>query len=457
MSLSRWVGVVGAILIGGGSYSVSYAETLMGALAKAYVVNPTLNAQRAATRVTDENVPQALSGWRPTISGSADWGYESRRSRGVGGRVTSHTNPGGVGLTIDQPIFRGFRTVNSTKSAEAQVLAAREELRNSEQNVLFDGISAYMDVIRNKQIVGLRVRNIEFLEEQVRAARDRFSVGEGTRTDVAQSEARLSQSVSELNLARSNLTTAGATYRQVIGEEPRNLKSVKPYAKGLSKNRRGSVDLALQTHPAIISRMHAIDAAAFQVKTIEGELLPSVSVQGSVSRRWESSDSVDQLDDASVVGRLNIPIFQAGSVSSRIRQAKETLGQRRIELDASRDQVRAAVISAWGSLVAAKASIVAAREQVSASKLALEGVIEEQKVGQRTILDVLNQRQELLNAQELLVNAEYTTVRASYSLLSALGRLNAQYLRLRVAVYKPQEHYEKVRDKWFGLRTPDGR
>jgi outer membrane protein len=432
------------------------AETLKSALAKAYATNPDLNAQRASVRATDEGVPQALAGYRPTVSATADYGIQNTTTRGVGG-TSGVTNPGSVGITISQPVFQGFRTRNNTKAAKAQVLAARSVLANTEQNVLLQAVQAYMNVLRDESVLNLRRQNVFAIQQELTAARDRFEVGEGTRTDIAQAEARLSQSSSQVNLAESNLAASRATYRQVIGVEPRGLAPGAPFMSLVPSSLTTALAIALKEHPAIVSAQYNVDAASFQVSAAEGELLPNVSLEGSVSRRWESSTGANTVDSASLVGRVSVPIYQAGSVSSRIRQAKEVLGQRRLELDSFREQVRASVVSSYNSLLASRASADAARKQVSAQRLALEGVTEEQKVGQRTTLDVLNSQQELIEARVTQVTAERDTVVASFSLLSSIGKLTADSLNLAVAQYKPEEHYDQVKDKWFGIRTPDGR
>ena len=453
----RVVSLVAVVLMA--SPGLASAETLFGALSKAYSSNPDLNAARAETRVADENVPQARAGFRPTIGASADIGGETSRTkltRGLGA-TTSDTAPGGVALTFSQPIYRGYRATNSTKAAEAGVLASREALRNTEQNVLLDASIAYLDVIKDGAVAGLRARNVEFLNEQVRAARDRFTVGEGTRTDVAQAEARRAQAISDLNAARAAVNTSRAVYRQVIGNEPNQLAAAKSAEHLLPRSLDRALSLGLTDHPAILAGLHAVDAAAFEVKVSEGELLPTLSLEGSLSRRWEPSGSIHTSDSASIVGRLTVPIYQGGGEYARVRQAKETLGQRKIEVDVARDQVRAAIVAAWGGLESSIAQITAAEAQVAAQRLALEGVIEEQRVGQRTTLDVLDAQAELLEGQITLVNAQRNRVVASYTLLSAVGRMSAKRLGLKVAVYQPTHHYEKVRDNWFGLRTPDGR
>ncbi|MDX6807020.1 TolC family outer membrane protein [Terrihabitans rhizophilus] len=448
------------------------AETLMDALAQAYTANPTLNAQRAATRATDESVPQALSGYRPQISGSLDGGRTAGRTwRPGGARVDSDAWTASTGVTIQQNIFNGYRTRNGVRQAESGVLSARETLLNTEQNVLYDAAEAYMNVLRDFAILDLNRNNVQLLNEDLRATRERFDVGEVTRTDVALSESRLAGSRSDVSVAEANLKASRAIYRQIIGSEPTKLVPGRPIDRLLPKTLNAALDVGHAEHPASLAALHAYDAAALQVRVVQGELAPTLSVQGNVSGQVDdayssgagtglgagSANGTTNSVNASVLGVLTVPIYQGGQEYSRVREAKEILGQRRLEADIVRDQVRAAVVSAWGALEGAKAQIIAAQAQVEASGIALSGVREEYRVGQRTTLDVLNFQQELLNARVTLITAQRDRVVASYAVLQAIGRLNTERLGLKVAKYDAQVHYDQVRDKWFGLRTPDGR
>lgn len=432
------------------------AQTLNNALSAAYSNNPTLNAARAQLRGVDESVAQALSGWRPQVFGSASIGHTSTYSKPA---FSTSNNTGTVGIQVEQPLFRGFRTVNGTRQAEAAVNAQRENLRSTEQTVMFDAAQSYMDVIRDTAIVSLRRSDIKFLREQVRAARDRFTVGEGTRTDVSQAEARLSAAQSQLNLALANLNANRAVFRQVIGVEAASLVPNTGIRRQVPKSMQNAIATGGDLHPAIRAALYNVDAATFNVKAIEGELLPSVTLEGNVQRQWDPSatSSIDRTDSASVFGRVSVPIYQGGVVSSRVRQAKQQLGNAQILVDVARDQVRAAVVATWGQYQAAEASILAAKAQVEASQLALNGVVEEQRVGQRTTLDVLDSQRELIDAQVTLVTAQRDSVVAAFALVSAVGKLTAEDMQLGVVSYNPTEHSEKVRDKWFGMRTPDGR
>lgn len=442
-----------------GPISVAHAaETLESALAKAYGSNPTLNAQRASLRVTNEGVPQALSGYRPRVTGTADVGASYLESTLPGrGNTTTRSAPRGGSIALEQTVWNFGRTGNAVSQAESLVLAGRETLRASEQSVLLDAATSYMNVLRDTAILNLNNNNVEVLEEQLRQTRDRFNVGEVTRTDVAQSEARLASSRSSAALATANLKASLGRYRQIVGVQPKRLAPGKPLEKNLPRSLEDAGRVAQGVHPTIIAALHNVDAADIGAKVAEAELYPTIGVTATVSQRYDTQIVDDRRTSASVVGRLTVPIYEGGQVYSRTRQAKELAGQRRLEADITREQVRASVVASWGTLESSKAQILAAQAQVQASETALNGVREEAKVGQRTTLDVLNAQQELLSARSSLVAAQRDRVVASYTLLASVGRLNAQTLGLRVAQHDARQHYDQVRDKWIGLQTPDGR
>ncbi|SEF81418.1 outer membrane protein [Bosea lathyri] len=447
-----------AVALAGGWTTAVSAQTMESALSRAYSGNPTLNAQRASVRVTNENVPQALSGYRPRITASADIGASITDTNLPSlGNSTARLGPRGAGVQIDQNIFDSGKTRSSVSQAESQVLGARATLRNTEQNVLLDAATSYMNVLRDTAILSLNRNNVEVLEEQLRQTRDRFQVGEVTRTDVAQAEARLSSAQSQAILAESNLKTSIARYRQNVGAEPKQLAPGRPIENLLPKSLPAALTTALTGHPAIIASLHGVDAAELQVKVTEADLYPVLGVRGIVQQRYDTQQFGDNRFSASVVGSLTIPIYEGGQVYSRTRQAKETAGQRRIEVDTQRDTVRAAVVSAWGGLDAAKAQIIAAQAQVQAASTALAGVREEAKVGQRTTLDVLNAQQELVLARSTLVTAQRDRVVASYAVLSAVGRLSAETLKLKTESYDARRHYDQVKGLLWGTQTPDGR
>ena len=475
-SASRWgnkssaalrVIVVGAALHCGSNAS---ADTLEGALVLAYQNNPSLNAQRAGTRATDENVPQALAGYRPKVNITASGGEQSLSTTVKSASATNasvanystssgYNSPFSVGLTMTQTLFNGFQTANRTRQAEAQVLASRATLANTVQTVLLNAVTAYMNLLRDAAILDLQRRNVEVLQEQLRQTRDRFNVGEVTRTDVAQSESSLAAGRSQVLTAQANFASSQATYRQVIGINPGKLAAGTPVDRFSPKSLPGAVATGIGTNPSVAAAQFNVDVALRQVKVAEGALLPNLSVQGSVQKNYLVPGTLATMEsyNASLLGTLTVPVYQGGSEYSLIRQAKETLGQTRLNLDVTRDQVRQSVVQAWGQLDAAKANIEATQAQVQAAEIALNGVREEARVGQRTTLDVLNAQQELVNARVSLVSAQRDRVVASFTLLAAVGRLSPQILGLRVPTYDSGVHYHQVRDTWAGVRTPDGR
>ena len=437
------------------------AETITGALAKAYQFNSSLNSARAGVRVTDESVAIAKSGYRPVVVGSASIDYSSSHLNGSNQSVRLTT--GNFGVQINQMLFDGFQTKNNVAAAEAQVRASVESLRNTEENTLFNAASAYMDVIRDRQVAVLTEQNLQFLTEQARAARSRFEVGEGTRTDVAQADASRSSAVAQLSAARAQALASAATYHQIVGDEPGKLKAASPLAKLLPSSLDAAITIASAEHPAILATAHLVDAAAFAVKSQEGALLPQLSANAGVSSAYRNtvpgalSTSDGTTNSASIGASLTIPIYSGGRTSALVRQSKESLGEARIQVDVSRDQVRQAVTSAWTQYTAAQQSVAANRQVIDAAQLALNGVIEERNVGQRTTLDVLNAQNTVISAKINLASSEHDVVVASYAILSAIGRLSVERLGLPVTKYKPEEHYNAVKDKWIGLRTPDGR
>jgi len=453
-----------AVAIAGtlGSSHIAHAQPLETALVQAYQNNPSLNAQRAALRATDEGVGIALSGYRPRISATISQGATgldigSRGANGVRNGEFSSLQPQTYGVTATQTLYNGMQTGNRTRQAESQVNAARETLRLTEQTILLNAATAYMNVLRDTAILDLQRRNVEVLQEQLRQTRDRFNVGEVTKTDVAQAESRVAAGRSQMLQAESNLTTSRATYRQVIGVDPGKLSPGTPVDRFSPKTLPGAVERGRVENPNVTAAALGVDVALLQVRINEGALYPTVTVTGGVQKQLDVSPVIPSQLTYSVLGTVSVPLYQGGGEYATIRQSKETLGQRRIDLDTQRDAAQQSVVQSWGQLEAAKAQIIATQAQVNAAETALNGVREEARVGQRTTLDVLNAQQELVNARVSLVTAQRDRVVASYSLLAATGRLSITALGLKTQVYDPMTHYQQVRDSWFGVRTPDGR
>jgi outer membrane protein len=442
------------------------ADTIEAALVRAYQNNPQLNAQRASVRSTDENVPQALSGYRPKVALTASAGYQYTDTNLTSGgsptaivRTEIHgaNPPRSAGLTITQTLYNGGQTANRTRAAESQVSGAREGLRVLDEAVLLSAATIYMDYLRDAAIVEVQKSNVRVLEQTLKQTRDRFNVGEVTRTDVAQAEAQLAAGKTQELTAEANLVTTRANFRRIIGNEPVALAPGSPVDRFLPATLPAAIELSLIENPNVTAAMYGIDVNFLQVKVNEGALLPTISLQASVQQSYEQQMTIFRTFGASAIAQISAPIYQGGAEYSLIRQSKETLAQQRLNLEQVRDQTRANTVTAWGQLVAGKAQVASAQAQVTASEIALNGVREEAKAGQRTTLDVLNAQQALVNARVALVTAQHDRVVASYAVLSAIGRLSPQVLNLPTSTYDASVHYQQVRDSWYGVRTPDGR
>jgi TolC family type I secretion outer membrane protein len=425
------------------------AQSLEEALANAYVSNPTIESQRAQLRATDELVPQALSGYRPTVEADADAGYSRSSSRAGSREINSNLAQRGVDLSVVQPLYSGGRTQAGTKRAEALVEAQRADLLSTEQSVLLDGATAYLDVVRDQAVVDLNVNNEQVLRRQLDASRDRFNVGEITRTDVSQAESRLARALSDRIQAEGQLSSSRAIYARVIGSPPGRLTAPR-LVFDLPSSREETVALAESNNPTVIAAEFSESAARNAVDAVRGEMLPSANLRGTLSRIYEPSSQADRQDGASVTASVTIPLYQAGSVESRVREARQTAGQRRIQIEESRRQVVENAIRAWEGLTTARATIESRQSQVRASEIALEGVRQEALVGSRTTLDTLDSEQELLDARVQLVQAQRNEMVAAFSVLSATGQLSARQLGLKVPFYDHTKHYKQVRGKWWG-------
>jgi outer membrane protein len=435
------------------------AETIGGALIKAYLNNPNINQQRAAVRGADEGIPKAYAGYLPTVSANANIAVANTQiGETAAGEGDFLQHPRGYGVQFQQNVWNGNKTFNSIRQAESAVFGQREVLRNTEQTVLLAALTDYMNVLRDTAILQLDRNNVDVLQEQLRQTRDRFNVGEVTRTDVAQAEASLAGAQATALTAQSTLQSDIATYRQDIGDEPRSLAPVSPVSKPLPSTLTEAVAISQVEHPAIVAALHGIDSAELAVKISEGALYPTVGVTGSLTKTIEpiGFGSTQELT-AQLMGQVTIPIYQGGAEYATVRQSKESLGQTELQADQQRNQVRAAVVTAWGNNQNSLGILRASKAQVDAAEVALAGVREEAKVGQRTTLDVLNAQQTLLQARVQLVSSQHDQVVNSYTLLSSIGRLSTRALGLAVPEYDPTVHFDQVKNKWIGLRTPDGK
>ena len=462
-SLLGWTLGISALAANCASGSAS-AETMSGALARAYGNNPDINQQRAAVRAKDEGVPQAKAGWLPKVSATGSIGQQFTEFDNNPASISAvtkqkfRTYPSTYGATVTQTLFDGQRTANTVRQAESSVLAARETMRQTEVTTLQSAATAYMDVLRDTAVLGLRANNIQVLQVQLKQTQDRFQVGEVTRTDVAQAESSLASGRADYAVAQSSLATSVANFRRYIGVDPKQLQPAQPIEKLLPHTVELSIQAGMEDSPAIVGALHQVDMALAAVKTAEGALLPTVGVQGQVLQSNSTSGFPGyNTYSASVLGQINVPIYQGGAEYAAVRLAKEQLGQMRLAVDSSRIAVRAAIATSWGQLQSSKAAIIAFQAAVKAAEVALNGVREEAKVGQRTTLDVLNAQQTLLNTRVQLVTAQHDRVVFSYAVKAAIGQLTADDLGLGVVAYNPVAHYDQTKNRFIGLTTPDGR
>ena len=430
-------------------------DTLIDAFIQAYNGNPVLLARRAELRALDEGVPQALSNWRPTITATGSVNYINSESQtsGFGGlsfTTSGDTTAKSVRVQIEQPIFRGFRTLAEMNQAEHLVRAGRADLIATEQQVFLDTVTAYMDVLRDQAVVELNVNNEQVLRRQLEAATDRFDVGEVTRTDVAQAESRLARATADRVQAEGDLETSRATYVNVVGSPPGALEPPSAFA-GLPQSLEEAIEQARNGNPQVVAALYRERAAGDSIELVTGELLPSVELTASYDHAFDPSVTTVRSEQYSIGAQVTIPIYQAGQVFSRVREAKEIASQRRMEVvGAQRDAVEEAT-QAWETLVATRAQVVAFQEEARSTEIALEGVNQESLAGLRTVLDVLDAEQEHLDARVNLVRAQRDEVVASYALLAAIGQLTAAELALPVQLYDLEAHYREVRMKFIGL------
>lgn len=448
----------GAVLLASfGHGSTAHAETLAEALAAAYQYNPRLDAERARLRATDEDVARAMSGFRPQITGSADIGHNRTKTDPPG--TSDVTNPKGYQVDLVQPVFTGLQTVNAVAESEASVRAGREGLRNIEQIVLLEAVTAYMDVIRDQAIVRSREKNVSVLTNELNATQTRLSVGDATRTDVAQAQARRAGAVSALDVARANLKTSRAAFERVIGHAPNDLREPAGLERLVPKSIEEAIAIGQQENPLLIAALYREQAGRHTVDRIRGELLPQVQLEANFTDRFDQGVGIDETESASVTGRLTVPIYQGGEVHARVRQAKHLHVGQIQEIEQVRTETQEDIVAAWSVLMGTRAQIQSDQSQVAANQTALAGVREEERADQRTVIEVLNAELELVESQVGLATTRRNLVVNTYTLLAAIGRLDALNLGVSSVVYDPEIHAQEVRRQWWGISIThaDGR
>jgi outer membrane protein len=423
-------------------------QTLRQALVGAYNSNPDLLAQRARLRGVDETVVQQVANWRPQIRATSAIGRGELNSstRTVG---QQELTPRQFGLTITQPLFRGGKTLAGTRGAEADVLAERAVLLDREQTTLLNTVTVFSDYVRDLATVELRRNNVNVLNQQLIATQARFRVGELTRTDVAQAESRLEGTRSDLIAAQAQAANSRAAYIRVIGIAPGQLQSP-PLMGSVPPTEDAAINAGQEKAPGAIAAWHRVRSAEYGVDNAFGDLLPTLNLVGSWTRTYDSQLQGDRVDNKSIQLQASVPIYQNGAEYSRVRAAKQAVGQRLAELDGARRLAAETAVRAFRQYEAARARVESISAQIRAAGVALEGVRQEAQVGSRTTLDVLNAEQELLNAQVQLVSAQRDVVVGHYTLLSAIGQLTARSLQLPVEYYDEERNYKNVRDVWIG-------
>jgi TolC family type I secretion outer membrane protein len=435
-----------------GAKTTAYAKTFEESLSQAYQNSASLKAEQAKLRAVDEHVSQAKSGWRPVVEASSEAGKTYQEDRGsVGVPDSTKLTPRDVGITVTQPVFRGFRTVSSVRSAQAAVLAQRAALVDAEQKLFLETGKAYLGVALAQQVLDLNKSNETVLEKQFAATQDRFRVGELKKTDVSQAELRLSAAKASRAVAEGDLANKRSTYLRLVGEMPEFL-AMPQFHYELPKSVDDAVALSFKNNPNIQAAMYALESSSADVATTEGSLLPEVSLVGNASRAWNQSTTyTGRHDTASVMAKATIPLYRSGADYSRTREALQIKSQKRQELEDTRQKARDGATSSWQDLHTSRAAIAAHTIETEAATMALEGVKEESKVGTRTTLDVLNAEQELLNAKINLVRSQHDEAVATLQVLASCGSLTLENLHLAVTPYDPEEYYNEVSDKWIGF------
>ncbi|AWM77784.1 hypothetical protein HYN04_08410 [Phenylobacterium parvum] len=446
---SRWLAAVslaGLTLSAAGAS----AETMAEAIAMAYASNPTLQAQRAQLRALDENWYQARSGYRPTLSATGRATWTETTLPGTSPQVDIESNSGSAVLSLTQPIYTGGRVSSAVSAAESDSLSGRETLRRVEAQILGQVIQSYVDVRRDQEALRIRQTNVAVLQRQLDESRARFEVGEITRTDVAQSEARLAAAVALLNSAQATLATSRATYEAVVGQAPGDLAPEPPIGTILPASIEQAWDLAESGSPIIRAAEYAEQASRARVAGARAEQMPTIALQGQLGYSGLVSplhtDAYSRALSGSAV--VTVPLFTGGQTLSRVRAASERNTVDRLGIENARRSVRQAITQSWSALQASRSNIEATDKQVRAARIAAEGVVQEQRVGLRTTIDVLNAEQELRAAELAQISARRDEYVAAAGVLAQVGRLQAGYLVPEIPRYDPAANFRNLRVTW---------
>ncbi len=436
--------------------ALAQSETLMSAWADAYNLNPSLQAQRAQLRATDEQVSQALSHWRPSIEATGNVGRNWQRVPGLDVFGDGHfaSEEHGAGIQLTQPLFRGFRTLEETEAAKKQVMEGRAKLEHAEQQLFIDTATAFLNLVRDETILNDERDNERVLTEKLVETRVRRQHGDLTDTDIKQAEARLARAAVSRMQTENAISDDRASYQRLVGHLPGTLSD----APVLLMIPGPLADVLGQTthNPDVVSAQYAADEAHAEVKLNEGSLLPEVNLVANSDRNWGQNSTIPGREDSSqIMVQATVPLYRSGADYSRVRAAEQTLTQRDMELHEAEHKATETTRDAWQSLMTSGAAIAADEDEVSADTQALTGVKVENKVGTRTILDVLNAQQELLDAQIDLARARHDRELAMVQIRATVGTLTADVLRLPVTYYDPARHYNDVKGQWIGFSKAD--
>jgi outer membrane protein len=422
------------------------AESFEEALAKAYLSNPTLAAERAQLRATDEGLPQAEALRRPTVTGQGEIGAGAIDSNIVG---NESVYPNDVQIGVTQPLWTGGRADAAISQAEYLDRAERANLMNTEETVLLQAATAYLDVVRDEALLDLAINNVNVLTKSRDEAKAQVNAGVATKTDLAQAEARLAQGVADQQAAQAALTNSRATYLQIVGDMPGTLTAPAPVER-LPLSQDLANEQASNQNPQVLSAQANEQAARAGIDLAEAQLMPSLAVSGQVGHQADQQEAGTNENNAQVLLTLTVPFYQGGAEYAQIRSAKQTYGQSQSQIEAAKRAAIESATAAWQNLQAARANVLSFQSQIDANTIAYAGTVEEQRVGTRTFLDVLNAQQELFTSQSELAIAQHNEAVSAYQLKSAVGEMTALALDLQVERYDPLVHYNEDRYRWFG-------
>ncbi len=428
------------------------AESLNDVLVETYATNPGIQAARAQLRSADEAIRQARAGWYPSVNATADAGrghYLSNQDL----RYESNRTPRDASLSVSLPLYSGGQTVASINQAEYNMLAARAQLISTEQSVLLNAATAYLDIVRDEAVVVISRNHVRILQREVESANVRYQSHEVTQTDVGQADARLAQAEADLTQAEGTLQDSQATFVDVVGRPPEAVaapQSILPLPDTLEEIK----SIVETDNPTILAADYSFEAAKAGVNVAESQLLPTVSLNGTVGNALSESTPKSLSNTKQIMVTLTVPLYDGGANYSKVRAQKDVVEQTRKQREQSSRDALQNTAKAWQSLRSAQAHVKSFTTQIRANETALKGVIEEQRIGLRTEIEVLNAEQELFSAQQNLVTAKHDEMVGAFQVASGLGRMTAVSLNIPVDVYDPKKHYEEVRGKWFGVGDP---